>query len=152
MAGPYFPVVVHAAAGSSASVTSAPSASASAKSGAEQGAPRAASFPKSSRLLKRASFLKVQGLGTRSGCAYYSVTTMRDESLDCPKVGLTAPKRLGNSVMRNLLRRRMREAIRQEIWRAQPGWAFVFHPRSAAAEAPIERLRAELEKLFRRCV
>jgi ribonuclease P protein component len=70
--------------------------------------------------------------------------------LECAKAGLTTPRRLGNAVARNLLRRRMREAIRHEIWRAQPGWAFVFHPRAAAAEAPMEKIRAELERVFRR--
>jgi len=147
MAGPYFPGAVHAVAGSSVSATSAPSVCASAKPG--PGGP--AKFPKSSRLLKRASFEKIHAAGKRSGCAFFSVISLRDDAFECAKAGLTTPRRLGKAVFRNRLRRRMREAIRHEIWRAQPGWGFVFHPRHAAADAPMEQLRAELEKLFRRC-
>ncbi len=146
MAGQYSPAAVHAAAGSSASVTNAPSASASGNP-ASTGFP----FPKSSRLLKRASFTKIHASGTRSGCAYFSVIVLRDETFTCAKAGLTTPRRLGNAVVRNRLRRRMREAIRHEIAQAKPGWGFVFHPRNAAADAPIDRLRAEVEKVFRRC-
>jgi ribonuclease P protein component len=142
MAGPYYPGAAHAAAGSSQSATSGPFACASANS---------ARFPKSARLLKRASFEKIHASGTKSGCAYFSVICLHDESFAPAKAGLTAPRRLGSAVVRNRLKRRMREAIRHEIWRVAGGWGFVFHPRSAAADAPMERLRAEVEKVFRRC-
>jgi ribonuclease P protein component len=168
MVGPYLPGAAHAAAGNSLLATSAPFASANAKPTAarriaSRGLPKlpeslpecgSARFPKSARLLKRAAFDKVHASGKRSGCAYFSVISLYEESIgesiDSAKAGLTTPRRLGNAVVRNRLRRRMREAIRHELWRAQPGWAFVFHPRAAAADAPIERLRAELEKVFRR--
>ena len=152
MAGPYLRVVEHAAAGSSPLVMSAPFASASVKPIVTDTPvnPVSARFPKTARLLKRAQFNQVHASGTRSGCAYFSVIALRDESFDCAKAGLTTPRRLGNAVVRNLLRRRMREAIRREIGLAQPGWAFVFHPRAAAADAPIEKIRAELARVFKR--
>ena len=154
MAAPYLRAAVHAAAGSYPLVTNAPFASVSARAIAIDGVPpqnsHPARFPKTARLLKRASFNEVHTSGTRSGCPYFSVIALYDVSLPCAKAGLTTPRRLGNSVVRNRLRRRMREAIRHEIAHAQPGWAFVFHPRASAAEAPIGKIRAELEKVFRK--
>ena len=142
MAAPFYPAGVHAAAGSSPSVTSESSGSVSGNS---------ASFPKSARLLKRASFEKVYATGTRLGCAYFSVICLSDPSFGCAKAGLTTPRRLGNSVARSRLKRKMREAIRHEIGRVKGSWGFVFHPRNAAADAPPDRLRAEVEKVFRKC-
>lgn len=142
MAGTYFPAAARVAAGSLLSVTNAPSGSASAS-------PRFP-FPKRSRLLKRASFVKIQTSGRRYGCLYFTVTCLADDAFECAKAGLTTPRRLGNAVLRNRLRRRMREAIRHEIGQAGPGWGFVFHPRLAAADAPMPALRDEVGKAFRR--
>ena len=152
MAAPYLRAAVRVAAGSSVLAMSAPSAFASAKpiDTPTPVNPGSARFPKSARLLKRAQFNLVHESGTRSGCPYFSVIVLRDERFECAKAGLTTPRRVGNAVVRNRLRRRMREAIRHEIGHAPAGCAFVFHPRAAAAEAPIDKLRAELERLFRR--
>lgn len=142
MAAPFCRAAVHAAAGSSPSVTSELSDSAS-------GSPN--SFPKSARILKRASFEKVYAKGSRLGCAYFSVICLSDPSFGSAKAGLTTPRRLGNAVVRNRLRRKMREAIRHEIHQVAGSWGFVFHPRNAAADASPEKLRAELQKVFRKC-
>ena len=127
-------------------MTNASSASASASS-----KPAGFGFPKQSRLLKRAQFVKVQTDGRRYGCPFFSVTCLHDAGLDSAKAGLTASRRIGNSVVRNRLRRRMREAIRHELTHAQPGWMFVFFPRTAAADAPMPQLREEVARAFRQC-
>jgi ribonuclease P protein component len=61
------------------------------------------------------------------------------------------PKRLGGAVVRNRLRRKLREAVRMELARIQTGWDFVFHPRAGAADAPLAALRHEVEKVFQKC-
>jgi ribonuclease P protein component len=87
----------------------------------------------------------------RSACAFFSVLFRYDENRDVPRVGFTVPKRLGKAVLRNRLRRRLREAVRMELHRVSGGWEFVFQPRAAAADAPLEKLREEVARVFQKC-
>ncbi len=67
------------------------------------------------------------------------------------RIGFTVPRRLGNSVVRNRIRRRMREAVRQELQHLLAGRDLVFHPRTAVLQAPLPELRREVERVFRVC-
>lgn len=67
------------------------------------------------------------------------------------RVGFAIPRRLGNSVIRNRIRRRMREAVRLELHQFPAGRDLVFHPRSSALLAPLPELRREVERVFRVC-
>lgn len=70
---------------------------------------------------------------------------------DAARVGFTVPRRLGNSVVRNRIRRRMREAVRLELANLAAGRDLVFHPRSAVQDTPFNELRREVERVFRVC-
>lgn len=67
-------------------------------------------------------------------------------------MGLTAPRSLGKSTVRNRIKRRIREAVRLNLWRLEPEWAVVFNPRIAALEAPFDELQREVQRVFSRCV
>jgi ribonuclease P protein component len=54
-------------------------------------------------------------------------------------------------VVRNRIRRRVREAVRQYLDRLNPQWSIVINPRRRAFDAPMPDLRREVEKLFLRC-
>lgn len=54
-------------------------------------------------------------------------------------------------MVRNRIRRRLREAVRLSYSGLAPGWAVVVQARKGALEAPFEALRKEVEKLFSRC-
>jgi ribonuclease P protein component len=60
------------------------------------------------------------------------------------------PKALGNSVVRNRLRRRTREAVRLHLHQLEP-WDIVINPRRAGLTAPFEALSREVERLFSLC-
>jgi ribonuclease P protein component len=66
-------------------------------------------------------------------------------------VGFTVPRALGGSVIRNRIKRRMREAVRSRLSALGPGWCIVFNPRRAALEAPLTALTREVDRLFSRC-
>jgi len=67
------------------------------------------------------------------------------------KVGFTCPRALGGAVIRNRIKRRVREAVRPRLDRVGPGWEIVINPRLRAMIAPFPQLEQEVEKLFQRC-
>lgn len=104
-------------------------------------------FPKSARLLKRAEFRRVYDEGQRrSGrlCAAF----FRPNGLAQTRLGITAPARLGGAVIRNRLKRRLREVFRLHREALPQGWDIVLNPRPAAIGAPFASLEKELMRLF----
>jgi ribonuclease P protein component len=106
--------------------------------------------------LKRADFRRVYEEGRRLQSPSFSVVCLwrqenEERPLKGPRVGLTVPRALGNAVNRNRLKRRMREAIRLELWRLEGRWDLVFHPKRTANETPMPLLRREMERIFSRC-
>lgn len=73
-------------------------------------------FPRSSRLLKRSQFLRVQRGGQRFDIgpvlAFVLPSQRTEEGI---LLGLTTSKKVGNAVARNRLRRLMREAARKHL-------------------------------------
>jgi ribonuclease P protein component len=68
----------------------------------------------------------------------------RDDS-DPPRVGFTCTKKLGNAVIRNRIRRRMREAVRLAMAaHAKPGYDYVLIGRSAAENRTFEALQKDI--------
>ncbi|MDZ7637484.1 MAG: ribonuclease P protein component [Bryobacterales bacterium] len=67
------------------------------------------------------------------------------------RVGFTTPRGLGKAVLRNRVRRRIREAIRVNLWRLPNGWSLVFNPRRVAAERSFPEIVAEVEQVLARC-
>jgi ribonuclease P protein component len=65
-------------------------------------------------------------------------------------VGFSVSKRVGGSVVRNLVKRRLRESIRRDLSRLAPGWDIVITARPAAANATYDELRGELTRLLTR--
>ena len=68
-----------------------------------------------------------------------------------PRIGFTVPRSLGNAVVRNRIKRRVREAVRLRLGQLSPQWEIVFNPRRAAMSSPFPELKREVERLFLRC-
>jgi ribonuclease P protein component len=58
-------------------------------------------------------------------------------------------KALGGAVVRNRIRRRIREILRRNLWEIPSGWDFVMHPRRSVASADFAALESELAGLLR---
>ena len=56
------------------------------------------------------------------------------------RVGITVSKKLGHAVVRNRVRRRLREVYRLNEAKFQPGWDIVVVARTKAIHAPFEKL------------
>ncbi len=67
------------------------------------------------------------------------------------RLGLTVPRAIGGAVVRNRIKRRLREAFR--IHRAEfgPQWDIVLNPRRAAYNAPFEEIERALQRLIEKC-
>ena len=66
------------------------------------------------------------------------------------RIGISVQKRLGGAVVRNRIRRRIREAIRQDDWSAGRGCDVVVQPRLAAVtRVEFAAMKEELGKLIR---
>jgi ribonuclease P protein component len=103
------------------------------------------------RLLRSADFRNVYDNGVRISSPYFAAFCLAATGQERPKIGFTVSRAAGNSVLRNRLRRRLREAVRLSLSRLGPKWVIVFNPRRKTLDAPFEDLLAEVRKLFLRC-
>ena len=104
------------------------------------------------RLKTRSQFLAVAA--TRRKCAVDGLVLQaraRDDSTPHIGIGFTATKKVGNAVVRNRARRRLKEAARVALARAGAGgFDYVAIARAATPDTPFERLVADFEAAARR--
>ena len=106
-------------------------------------------FPLSRRLRKKAEFQRVYEEGTRLGSALFAVFCRRLGTEAGARVGFAVPRSLGNAVVRNRAKRRLREAVRRHWRDLAGGLEVVIHARKNAVTADWPTLEAELVRLFR---
>ena len=119
--------------------------------------PGAFSFPKEVRLRRRSEFLRVQDKGHKVTADCLLCLVLPNGRADgVTRLGLTVSTKVGPSVVRNRIRRRLRELFRVKKATLPKGLDMVFIARSSAAEADFarlakayERVERELEKKFR---
>lgn len=104
------------------------------------------------RLKRRSQFLAVASTGRRvSASAFTLQVGPRPETDLACGVGFTATKRLGNAVVRNRARRRLKEAVRLTAPQtAAPGFDYVLIAREGALRQPFDRLVDDLGAAFGR--
>jgi len=75
-------------------------------------------FPSRSRVRKRAEFLSIQDGGQRVSTPRFVLILSASSAPGSPRLGITASRRVGNSVVRSRAKRLVREAFRatRELW------------------------------------
>jgi ribonuclease P protein component len=68
-----------------------------------------------------------------------------------PRFGITIPRAVGKAVIRNKIRRRLRELLRARLDRVSPNCDIVFNPRRSALLADFAVLAREMDKVLARC-
>lgn len=94
-------------------------------------------------------FAALQGAGTVRSHPLLTARFLRTD-LDTTRFGLSTGRKLGGAVIRNRVRRRLREALRVMAPSFQPGWDVLIIARPATAEADHEVLVGALRRLLQR--
>ena len=103
-------------------------------------------WPLSARLRRRSDFERVYSSGRRFRCSLFTAIALLGKG--SARVGFSVPRALGKAVVRNRLRRRLREAVRLHLGQLAPGWDVVFSPRPSAFEADFQQIEAEIVRYF----
>ena len=110
---------------------------------------RAASW---GRLTQRAQFQRA-GKGRRTQVDAFTLQANRralEDPASGPRVGFTVTKKVGNAVVRNRIRRRLREALRRvSTLEAAPDHDYVLMARLEALTAGFDALVGDVERAFR---
>jgi ribonuclease P protein component len=115
------------------------------------------------RLLRTVDYEAVYGAGQRRSSSQFAIfyrsrralsaTHTGEEAAGEPsplsRFGISVKKALGGAVVRNRIRRRIREILRRNKTEIPSGWDIVIHPRRSVAQAPFVPLEAELVRLLR---
>lgn len=105
-------------------------------------------YPREARLLRRTEFDAVYREGRRRSGRHFTVF-LRPNGLDRSRFGVSVKRQLGTAVVRNRIRRRIREIFRVHRQQAIPaGYDVVVHPRAAVATAEFAALEKELVQLI----
>ncbi|HEY8716363.1 MAG TPA: ribonuclease P protein component [Candidatus Acidoferrum sp.] len=105
-------------------------------------------FPREARLVRRGDFDAVYRAGRRRSSAQF-VVFYRANQLPQSRFGFSIKKALGGAVVRNRIRRRLREAVRCHRLELPSGWDMVIHPKSVVARAEHAALTADLLRLLK---
>lgn len=89
--------------------------------------------------------------GAKFSGPLFSAFYLRNNGERGAQVGFTCPRALGGAVVRNRIKRRVREVVRKRLDRIGAGWEIVINPRQRAMTAPFAHLEQEVEKLIQRC-
>ncbi len=103
-------------------------------------------FPKSARLRKRRDFLRVQERGTKVAVGSLLALVQRNEG-GVTRLGLTVSSKVGNSVVRNRIRRTLRELYRKRQGSFPAGLDLVLVARASAKDAGFARLAQDFERV-----
>ena len=102
------------------------------------------------RLRKRGEFLAVRRGEKRRG-RFFLLEVLERGDEDAARVGFTVTKKVGNAVVRNRIRRRLKEAVRTHAaGDMQRGNDYVIVGREDVLAAPFAEIKTELSRLLRK--
>lgn len=113
-------------------------------------APPRLRFPKAARLSRASEFARLRRDGTSFHGKLMVLSVLKAEPDTETRIGLITSRRVGGAVVRNRIRRRLREVVRAVRPRLRPGFWLVIVARHSAAEAGFDALRAEWLQLAQR--
>ena len=98
-------------------------------------------------MVRRGDFDAVYRAGRRRSSSHFTVF-FRANQLPRSRFGFSIKKALGGAVVRNRIRRRLREAVRCHRLEIPSGWDIVIHPKNIVAKSEHSTLTADLLRLL----
>ncbi len=108
--------------------------------------------PKPQKLKRRAEFLRVAGRGRKAALPGLVLQALPRDDAGPARIGFTVTKKVGNAVVRNRTRRRLREAARLVFSEAPvTGADLVLIGRDATRARPFRALTEDVRQALKRC-
>ena len=107
-------------------------------------------LPRSARLTRGEAFRLAVRKGTRAGSRTLVLHWLADEDAESSEVGFVVSKAVGNSVVRNRVKRRLRHLTREHLEELPGRGVLVVRANPAAAGATHPALDADLAKALHR--
>ena len=98
--------------------------------------------------MRKGEFDAVYRAGKRRSSSHFTVF-FRANQLPNSRFGFSIKKALGGAVVRNRIRRRVREIVRCHREEIPAGWDIVIHPKSGVARVEFAALTEDLLPLLR---
>jgi ribonuclease P protein component len=108
------------------------------------------SFPKARRLTRASDFDSVQAAGRPERGRFIVLATLAVQDSGASRVGFITGRRLGGAVVRNRVRRRLREIVRKHQHDLRDDFWIVVIARLNATEASYRALEDEWLRLAKR--
>jgi ribonuclease P protein component len=106
-------------------------------------------FPRALRLTSRRQFDAIYAAGRRASCRCFTVYALPN-ALDHSRLGLTVTRKVGGAVVRNRVKRRLREAFRRNRSRLPGSLDLVINGRAAVLECTASEIERDLIDCVRR--
>ena len=100
-------------------------------------------FPQQERLRKRREFLAVYERGAKIQAAYF-VLYILENDLPHHRLGITVSRKIGPAVVRNRIKRQLREVFRRNKRTISPPCDVVVNARRSAAVSSNRKIREDL--------
>ena len=102
-------------------------------------------------MTKRHQFMTASKRGDKGVASSVILQLMRRQDENPPRYGITASKKIGNAVIRNRAKRRLREVVRMALGpQAQHGYDYVLIARHNTATIAWDRLLGDFNKALSR--
>ena len=102
-------------------------------------------FPKTARLRKRAEFLKLSRTGSKFQSANFVVISQAHDGVES-RIGVTVSGKVGNSVVRNRIKRQVREFFRRRRGDLPRSTDVLVIARNSAATLANAQIASELDQ------
>ncbi|HET9418340.1 MAG TPA: ribonuclease P protein component [Chthoniobacterales bacterium] len=111
---------------------------------------RSLKFRKTQRLTRESEFRQVRQRGRIARGNLFTLGLLQNESAAPVRAGIITSRKLGRAVVRNRVRRRLREIIRRHQYEVAAGTWMVIIARPSAARVSYQRLEEEWLRLAKR--
>lgn len=109
--------------------------------------PMGCRLPGRARIRQRSDFQLIFSRGIRRSTTHLRAVILSNQR-DWSRIGMAVSRKVGNAVVRNRLKRRLREIFRCHRDQAPETRDFIFIPRPGCADLSFEELREEMVNLI----